>query len=79
MFGLSSHFLSSFSFFFSFLEIVLQFLFKLLVTRKAMVQVSPVDGQIWLVFMSLTSYLYESCALEIIQWIFELLQFFFIQ
>lgn len=42
-----------------------------------MVQVSPVDGQIWLVFMSLTSYLYESCALEIIQWIFELLHFFF--
>lgn len=43
-----------------------------------MVQVSPVDGQIWLVFMSLTSYLYESCALEIIQWIFELLHFFFL-
>lgn len=44
-----------------------------------MVQVSPVDGQIWLVFMSLTSYLYKSCALEIIQWICELLHFVFIQ
>lgn len=76
MFDLSSFFLS-FSFFSFFGDS--SSILVLAVSREATVEVSPVDGQIWLVFMSLTSYLYESCALEIIQWIFELQSFFCLQ